>query len=488
MIIIGRQEEQVTLQKVLEANEAQFIAVHGRRRVGKTYLIRNFYQPRTECWFSVTGLKEGSLEKQLALFQNELQNVFMKEESELKITSWLSALTELADCLEQWLKKNPRKKAVVFLDELPWMATPKSGLLQALDHTWNTRLSLHKNIRLIVCGSAASWMLDNIVHAKGGLHNRLTKTIRINPFTLLEAKQYFYSKKILFSNKQIAEIYMVMGGVPHYLQHLEKGYSATQNIDKICFEKEGFLREEFKNLYSSLFNESQNHENIVRALATKREGLSREEIIVKTGLSSGGTFASRLNELEAAGFIQSFLPYGKKSREKKYKLSDEYSLFYLKWIEPTLLGKILIRGQGYWAKKSQTPAFKAWSGYAFEALCFKHLEKIIYKLRLTSISFEAGSWRFVPSKNQTAENGAQIDLLFDREDGIINICEIKYSSEEFVIDKKYASELKEKMWIFEKMAKINKQTSLVLITTFGIKKNVWSEGLVDNVVTLNDLF
>ena len=471
---VGRKEEKAILQEALASNEAEMVAVIGRRRVGKTFLIEHEYKDRLV--FHITGLQDAPLQEQLENFTFNLQN-FSKSKLLLQTPkSWLKAFMQLINYLEtlDW-----KKKKVVFLDELSWMATRRSGFLRALGFFWNS-WAVNKNIVIVICGSAASWMIQKVINHRGGLHNRITKRIFLKPFTLAETKDYLLSKKINFNPYQIAQIYMVMGGIPHYLKEV-KGYkSAVQNIDDICFSDSGLLKEEFSRLYVSLFENAENHVAVIRALAATRQGLTRSKIITNAKLSEGGSSTKTLEELTQSGFITLYYPFGKKKKDLLYRLTDEYSLFYLKFME-----KKKHDGRGTWKHLSQTQMYKTWSGYAYENLCLKHLSQIKKALGISGIYSTSSSFL----KRGTTENkGTQIDLVLDRSDHTINLFEIKFSSKEFVLTKSYAKSLQEKTWIFEEATKTRKQLFLTLITTFGIKHNEHSLGLIQQVLTLDDLF
>lgn len=486
-IFIGRKEEIAHLKKIYERTTADFVAIYGRRRVGKTYLIRNFFKNNPSFYFEATGLKDGALQQQLKLFTENISAAFYNGLSLQVPKDWLEAFQLLTRAIDTVPKETKR---IIFIDEIPWFATPKSGFIQALDYYWNTRWSSQPNFKLVVCGSAASWMLDNLVHAKGGLHNRLTASFPIRPFTLHETEEYLIKKGIRFTREQIVELYMSIGGIPHYLNQIPKGLSVSQIINRLCFQKDGFLFNEFSVLLSSLFDDSETHNEIIRILAKTKQGLSRDEILQKSKLSSsGGMFKKRLDELEEAGFIVSFTPYGYLNKGTFFKISDEYVLFYLKWIEPVSKRlRLSLKNESYWESKMISQSWKSWAGYAFESVCFKHIEQIKYALGIHAISSEIGSWRYQAKREQEQLKGCQIDLLIDRADGIINLCEIKFQQGKFIISKSYAAELRQKVTIYKTLSKTRKAIFLTMVTPEGVHKNENSENLVINEVIIDDLF
>lgn len=481
--IIGRVEEIKLLTKLLQSQEAEFLAVYGRRRVGKTFLIREFFMKKG-IYIEATGEKDGNLKTQLENFMKLLQETFRPKLPIEKPTSWKQAFDILTILIESLSTK---RKVILFFDELPWMATKRSGLIQALDYFWNRKWSQMPFLKVVVCGSAATWMINNLIHAKGGLYNRLTETIHLKPFTLAETKAYLESRGIKLKEPQILELFMVFGGIPFYLRHIEKGKSPTQNINDLCFHRDAPFFTEFDQLFHSLFDEADTHIKLIRAIAKKRNGISRDELLKATNMTSGGTFNKRMHELETSSFIEIVTPYGKLKKNQYVKIIDEYTLFYLYWIDDIRHRRIIGQNDQYWLSKSKEAKYKIWCGYAFEAVCLKHINQIIATLELTPLVNEIGAWHFnFPQKE--LDQGTQIDLLLDRSDSTITLCEIKHHQGLFSLDKSYARNLINKMDVFEKQTKTKKQLFICLITLYGVKPNIWSEDLVNSEVTLKNLF
>jgi AAA+ ATPase superfamily predicted ATPase len=484
--IVGREDEQHQFHRVLDSHEAEFVAVYGRRRVGKTYLIRKFFESKPCLLFHASGVQNRPQESQLSAFKREIETTFygnVRKGFLGEPKNWMDALSLLTEAIN--LNKDPQK-IILFLDELPWMATHKSGLLSALDYYWNRFWVNNPRIKLIICGSAASWIIENILNNKGGLHNRVTLRVRLEPFTLKETEMYLNYRGITLIKPQILELYMCIGGIPYYLKMVEKGLSVVQNINKMCFQKRGTLFDEFNNLFSSLFDHSEVHEEIIKVISSKREGMERSEIerLVQT---KGGHVTKYLSELEEAGFITAFLPQGRE-RGLYYKIIDEYTLFYLTWIAPRTKKRLREEGTShYWETVSQSSAWKSWCGYAFEAVCYKHLTAIRKALKIPDGS-SATTWRYFPKKGIIGDEGAQIDLLFDRPDGVVSLCEIKYCKEPFVIDKQVAQELFRKVKIYEKVTKTNKQIFVSMITACRLKKNLYESEAIASEAGVKDLF
>ena len=468
---IGRQQELAELNKIYTSIKSEFVSVYGRRRVGKTFLIRTAFAKKFT--FQVTGLANASLTQQLTNFHITLQKVFPSIENK-PATNWLVAFEQLISFLET----SEHNKKVVFIDELPWFDTRNSQFLQALEHFWNNWASTRDDVILIACGSATSWIINKLLNNKGGLHNRVTKRIKLNPFVLNECEEFLQSREILLDRYQIIQLYMAFGGVPFYWEEAEKGLSALQIIEKACFNEHGLLRNEFNNLYRSLFANYENHIKIINALATKSIGLTRNEIINLSGLPNAGSTTRLLNELEESGFMRKYVPFNKKMRTSVYQLVDFYSHFYLKFIQnsqPT--------APNQWMSLLDSPKYRVWSGYAFEQICMYHLAQLKQALGISGVYSEVSSWR-----SNTAKNGAQVDLVIDRRDQTINLCEMKFSIHPFTITKQYANELRHKIGTFKSQTKTRKSVFLTLITTFGVDKNNHFAGLVQNEITMDALF
>lgn len=470
---IGRKEEKEILQEALHSLEAEMVAVIGRRRVGKTFMVKTVYAK--DMAFDITGIQNGELQDQLRIFRDQLME-YLKSEIIIPIPKdWFEAFRLLQDYL-QTLPKD--KKQVVFFDELPWLATHKSKFLQAFGYFWNS-WAWQQNLVVVICGSAASWMIRKVVNNTGGLYNRITKRIYLQPFTLSETEEYLNAKHLKFNRYQIVQLYMALGGIPHYLKEIKKGKSAVQNINDICFSRNGLLRDEFKRLYPSLFPNADKHFKIIRALANKQEGLTRPEIVKQTQFADGGGLTTILDELSHSGFITPYRTFRKK-KGKIYRLTDEYSLFYLKFIEHNAL-----EGQDIWQHLSQTQSYKSWTGYAFENICLKHVPNIKKALGISGIySLSSSFYR----KGTSTEKGIQVDLLIDRNDHVINLFEIKFYNKEFIMTKTYADSLRKKMWRFEEITKTKKQIFWVFISSFGLKKNEHSLDIIHQSLTLDDLF
>jgi len=481
--IIGRDAEIEVLRELYESAEPQFLAVYGRRRIGKTYLISEFFKNRG-VYFEITGMKEGSTTEQLFQFAYEFSRQFNEGSRIPPPKNWAQALNLLHEAIE---KVEKGKKIILFFDEVPWLASPRSKFLNALEHFWNRYISRNKNVIMIICGSSASWIIRNIINNKGGLHGRVTRKMRLLPFTLSETETYLRSRHIELDRKQIIDIYLAIGGVPKYLSYIKRGKSAAQVINDVCFSLSGGLYDEFDNLYKSLFVSYEHHIAIVKALSKAIEGLTKEELLEKTKLPSGGYSSKIIEELVDAGFLIYVPSFNKKKAGSIYRLIDEYSLFYLTWIAE--ISKISLESVDpeFWIKKYGTAKWHAWSGCAFESLCLKHIQNIKKALGISGISTIESGWRYLPKKG-TGQQGAQIDLVIDRADKCINLCEMKYSDSEFVLDRPYAEKLQNKKRIFKEQTGTSKTLFTTMVATYGVKKNAHYLSAVDSQLTMDDLF
>ncbi len=472
--VIGREQQIKEMKRALASEKPEMVALIGRRRIGKTYLIRQVYKDKIV--FELTGLQYGTKAEQLQNFSLSLSRYFPDYPHQKIPTNWLEAFHSLTQAISSLKRK---EKVVVFLDELPWMGTKRSGFIKGLGYFWNSWAS-NENILLAICGSAASWMIDKVINDKGGLHNRVTRLLFLPPFTLAETEAYCKAKNIKLSRYQILQIYMTMGGIPMYLDQLQPGLSAIQNIQNICFSSTGYLRNEYERLFASLFDNYENHMEIIEALAKKRKGLTRQEIIEATSFKDGGMLSKLLGELEQSGFVNVYGGYGKKVKESLYRLIDFYSLFYLTFI--VKLGK---GSQIDFTKLSDLPKWKGWSGYTFENVCFLHIDAIRKALGIAGVASSISS--FV-AKPKDGLSGTQIDLLIDRSDQSINVCEIKHSISDYMVTKKDVENIQNKKRVFSYHTKTKKHLFTTLITTMGVIENSNRINYIDQVVTLEDLF
>lgn len=471
--MVGREYQIALMNETLNISKSCFVAVTGRRRVGKTYLIQHVYK-QNMC-LSITGIQNADTQIQISNFIQKIS-----EYSKKRITPKPKNWQEVFVLLKNYLKSLPKnKKQVIFLDELPWINTAKSGFIQLLAHLWNDYLSKEKHFVLVICGSATSWISEKIINDKGGFHNRITHSIQLKPYTLAETKAFLKNKKIILSDSAIVDLYLAMGGIPYYLENIKRGESPAQAIERMCFSENGLLKNEYDNLYKALFDYRENHEAIVACLALAKGGLSREEIIKKSKVATGGPYTRAINDLIVSGFIVEEIPFGKLKRGSIYRLVDEFSVFYHKFIKPNKKAN-----KGIWQLLAASQHYKIWTGYAFETLCIKHVSEIKKALGVFNVYTETSSYRHI-SKN--AKNGFQIDLLIDRKDQVINLCECKFYYAPFEITKNYATQLKIRKSLFKQTTQTKKNIFTTLITNYPLKQNQHSIDSVDVSITISDL-
>jgi len=470
--LVGRSKEIKALKRIRRSRKSEFLVVYGRRRVGKTFLIREHFNYTFD--FQISGLANATTEQQLFNFDNTL-----RQQSSLVFENasqnWLVAFQHLIQHLEN---KTPKEKIVLFFDELPWFDTHGSNFIMGLEHFWNSWATNRKDVLLIVCGSAASWMVNNLINNTGGLHNRVTQKIKLEPFTLKETEAMLASKNCVLERYQIIQLYMAFGGIPYYLDAVQANLSAPQNIQKLLFDKTGLLKNEFFNLYRSLFRKYETYEKIVEVLSTKNKGLQRNQIIKLSGISSGGTLTKVLTDLEESGFITSYISLDNKQKNIHYRLSDYYTAFYFRFIKN---GKYL--GEDSWINLMDNPTQRAWQGFTFEQICLDHIDQVKTALGISGIQSNNVVWQ-----GSTSQKAAQVDLLIDRRDQVINVCECKFSLDTFEIDKAYSEQLRSKISTFKTVTKTKKSVFLTMITTYGTEKNKYANLLMQNEVTMDALF
>jgi len=479
-MIIGREKEIATLQALLSSDESQFVAVYGRLRVGKTYLIREAFN--YDFVFQHTGTYDATRKQQLSDFRDSLYNSGMGKCAMPR--TWSDAFRLLWD----FLKVMPvdGKKKIVFIDELPWMDTIKSNFVHSLDHFWNAWVTTRKDIILVICGSATSWIIDNVIMNYGGLHDRLTCQIFLQPFCLRECKQYCISKNLAYGDRQILEAYMALGGIPYYWSFLKQGQSVAQNFDRMFFQPGGELINEFNALYASLFKCPIHHIAIITALAKKKQGLLRTDLLKSAKLNDNTDFSKALQELEQCGFIRKYTTIGKKRTDSIYQLIDNYTLFYFDFICENVNGD-----EHFWTSQAESTVHTGWAGRAFERVCMQHIPQIKESLGFSAVVSSVHSWFYRgkrdPISGKVIFKGAQIDLLIDRNDDTINLCEIKYTNGQYTITEEEDNRIRNRKEAFIRETKTNKSVLVTMITAFGLTPGGYSYD-IHCQLTMADLF
>ena len=472
MKIIGRLEEQEKLRMLLNSKKAEFVVVYGRRRIGKTFLIKEFFNDTFS--FYTSGVLSNKMKDELYAFNQSLKEYGCQNKKSLK--NWFEAFDSLKKAIENNIIKLDYRynKRIIFIDELPWLDTAKSDFKGAFDNFWNTFASRQDDLLLIVCGSATSWIINNLLNDKGGFHNRIIAKIYLKPFNLKETEELVNDTNgNCLSKMDIINAYMVFGGVPYYLNFINSNFSLVQNIDNLFFKEGGELENEYNNLFASLFTKSENHVKVINALSKKKIGLTRDQILASTKLTSGASFTKVLAELEQCGFIRNYKDYEKRKKESIYQIIDPFVLFSINFLKEKKFSS--------WINFVGQAAYYSWEGYAFEIVCLNHIKQIKKALGIEGI--DSLDYSFYSNKS----GGAQIDLLIDRKDNIINMCEMKYSMNEYTIDEKYAQNLLNKMNVFKEITGTKKALSLTMISLNGIAKNKYY-GIVQKEIKAEELF
>ncbi len=467
--MIGRIEEKQKLLKANASEYSQFITVYGRRRVGKTFFVRETFGYKFT--FQHTGLAKTGLKGQLKAWQSSLKYSGHKV---VCPKTWLEAFDQLKDFI---IESNDTRK-VVFIDEMPWMDTPRSGFIPALEHFWNGWASARKDITLIVCGSATSWIINKLIRNKAGLRGRVTTKIHIRPFTLAECESYAKEAKLGMTRSQIAECSMIMGGIPYYWSFLDRECSLSQNVDDLFFSADGELYNEYNELYSSLFKTPEPYIKVISALGTKKIGMTREELL-SFGMTDNGKLSEMLDDLEQCGFIRKYSSFGHKTNNSVYQLIDAYTLFYFRFIRENRNGD-----ERFWSHSQGSPLYYNWCGLAFESLCLMHINQIKQALGITGVASNVCAWRVGPSGQS---KGAQIDLLIDRNDNIIDICEMKFTKESFRLSSDVYEDILNKKSRFVETTKTRKAVHLILVSAQGVERNGYSDEF-QKIITLDNLF
>lgn len=472
MNVFARKNECEILERTLYSKQSEFLVVYGRRRVGKTFLIKEYFNEIFS--FYTSGVLQGNTRTQLKAFNQSLIEYGGKNKNIPK--DWFDAFSRLKELLKSdgVYHNSINNKKIVFIDEVPWMDTARSDFKAALDFFWNTYASTDKDLVFILCGSATSWIIKNLITSKGGFYNRITRKIHLMPFTLKESEEYFNFKQQRFTRKEIVEIYMVFGGIPYYLNLLNDKLSIAQNINLLCFNSSGALYYEYELLFNSLFKNYKHHIAIIEELSNRKAGMTREDLAKIKEVGEGTPLTTSLIELEECGFIRKYTCFNKNKYSVFYQIIDPFILFSLQYLKNHTITS--------WINHLNTPSFYSWSGYAFETLCLNHIDSIKYSLGITGIETKEYSWR-----SKSIDNKSQIDLIIERSDNVINLCEMKYTLDEYAIEKDYSLVIAKKINTFNLETNNKKRIITTFITINGVKNNSYRD-TAQKVLDINDLF
>lgn len=481
MQILAREREQQILEELLTSGRPEFLAVYGRRRVGKTYLVKNYCEDRG-VFFHITGVVKESTQRQLWNFNQVYVSVFNKGEGIQSPRSWQEAFHRLAQAAEAC---PTRGRIILFLDELPWLSTHKSGFVQALSYLWNRHLESDPRVLLIVCGSAASWMLSNVIDSRGGLYNRLTRKLRLAPLDLHDTEIYLQQKGVRLARKQIIEVYLALGGIPAYLDLVRPGQSAAQAIAAICFDHQSSLYGEYDRLFRSLFDKSELHTRVIRVLLEHKAGILQQDLFREARIASGSVRTRVKQELIESGFIAEVPGFGARKKGAVIRLIDEYTIFHQSWHRQIANARSPV-DPSQWTGLANGRSWRTWAGFAFEGLCQTHQYQLANALGISGVDHTCFAWR--QQAGEAADRGVQIDLVIDRADNCINLCEIKFHQGEISLSKSDVQALEHKRQVFLEQTKTEKALFITMVTCFGVKENDHYRQVVDNQITMDALF
>ena len=470
--IVARKSEIETLERKYHSNKSEFVIVYGRRRIGKTFLVNKVFEDRFT--FTYVGARKQKPNIQLQRFAQQLKS-FSNSAYAPNLTNWEEAFNELRNLIE---RKPKEVRKIIFFDEMPWIDSPHSKFVDALEYFWNAWAAQRTDILFIACGSATSWMVNKLIKNKGGLHNRITEQIYLRPFRLGECEEYLHENGCLWDRYTILQCYMAMGGVPYYMSLLNPEQILAQNIDRLFFAKNAPMREEFDELFNALFNQADKYIAVVTALAGSKEGLLRAEIMEKTKMS-GGSLTKILENLQRCDFIEPYARFNSSVRNTLYRINDLYTLFYFKFLHNRNT-----KDEHWWTNNMHSHSVESWQGFSFETICLTHLEQIKQRLGISGIATTSSSWR---KRGDDANKGAQIDLVIDRSDRVINLCEMKFSKEPYKLTKDYEEKLRSRMALFREDTKTKKSLVITMVTTYGVIRGIHS-GIVQSEVIMDDLF
>jgi len=441
--IIGREKEMAELRRCLESERSEFVIVYGRRRVGKTFLVDYFFQGKYD--FSFVGGHNLTKGKQLRNFAKSLTKIAGLD-SQPVFKTWENAF----DSLECYLESLPaERKKIVFIDEMPWIDTPQSEFVEALESFWNGWGTRRNDIVFIASGSASSWMMDKLVDNPGGLHGRITNNIYVRPFTLYETKLYLESIGLFWDEYHVLQLYMILGGIPFYLSLLNPSETFTQNIDRLFFYQNGMLKTEFDELYHAIFSKAGKYIEVIELLYKNHLNGQTFDQLQKATKMDGKSLGLVLKNLVRCDFVISYKQFGNKVKGTIYRLMDFYTLFYYKFQD-----SMNSKDESWWTNNYNSRSVESWQGISFELVCLVHVPQVRKALGISGISTSASSWRYVPLKENKMDNkGAQIDLVIERGDRFINLCEIKFCSSPYAISNDYADKILERVNLFKEKTK-----------------------------------
>lgn len=473
--IVGRIPELKTIHHALTSDKPELLAVWGRRRVGKTFLLRYGRAPVADWYFELTGQRNGKQRAQLEHFAKALSESFQGGVALRAPSTWEEAFGELEKSIESLPPDG--KPVTVFFDEAPWLDSRRSGFLDALEYFWNSRGTRIPRLKLFVCGSAASWIVHKIVQGKGGWHRRVTDLIRVPQFKLHEVSAYLAHQHIRLSRLDVVKLYMVFGGVPYYLAFMRRGESVAAFVNRLFFSSDAPLQGEFDELFDSLFNNSAVHKQIITEVAKTKGGLTRAEISACANLSSGGKLTHYLENLEESGFLEIHEPLGARGeRFWRYRVSDMFTLFHLQWLS----GRPRMRS---WNAIVSSQQYRSWCGHAFEIVAWNHAHSIA-----TALGIAKSDYTVTRADLENSAGKAQIDLVFDVRGGAVYLFELKFCDGDFTMTRAEAEKLELRKQVLSAHFKGRRSVIVCLLTPAGVRENEHLKAVVDLTLESDALF
>jgi AAA+ ATPase superfamily predicted ATPase len=404
---IGRKVEIAQLTALIDLPRPSIAVIYGRRRVGKSELIRHVTQGKNVLSFE--GLEGQPKHKQIKnfLFQLSAQSNIREK----NISDWPDALILLRTLTQdgQW---------IIILDEFQWMANYQNELVSVIKMIWEKYLSQNPDLTLILCGSIASFMKSKVLKSSA-LYGRTDYELNLHELNLSEISEFFPGK----GSDEVIDTAMLVGGIPKYLELISEYPSLYDALEPLAFSQDGFFKTEYDRLFASHFGKKPIFMKIIQTLATNPYGLTTGKLAKEMQVASGGTLCHQLDDLESAGFLHSIIPFDKPegSKLRKYILMDAYVRFYHSIIRGSMKETTPPNTQFHAIMSS--PRYAAWAGMAFEFLCMRHHKEISRILGFHGIPYTAGPF----FQRKTLDTpGVQIDLLFERSDKILVLCEMKY--------------------------------------------------------------
>jgi hypothetical protein len=467
-MFVGRKNELRMLNDAYRSGKDELVVLYGRRRIGKSSLVKRFAEKK-KAYYEFEALEGETTPGQINHFLQQLKKQIDDPILDsVRFANWEQVFTYLT---EKVINRKSKVKKILFLDELPWMAAGRIRLVSLLKYYWDNHWK-SKHVMLILCGSVASFMVKKVLHSNA-LYGRTTIEILLKGFSPEEAARLLSKKR---SREETLNYQLVFGGVPKYLEQINTSQSFNKNMNTLCFSPHGIMLKEVERIFYSQFREPRTYLKIINLL--KNGIFSLSEISSKTKIPSGGGLKQYLKNLERAEMIRSYIPFDRSgnSKFKKYTLADEFLVFFFKYMGPNL--RVIKESSSRRLFETLTQnSFDSWLGFAFERFCLKHAGLLALvmdfadDILLASPYFKKNDERF------------QIDLLYQRADRVITVCEIKHQN--IKIGTNIIPEMQRKCALL----KVPRGYALekALISLYGPDNSLKDTGYFHHFVTLDDI-